>query len=172
MFYMKNNGSLDQIDVRMIESNIKRLGHKGYLDSLLKDMNCIDRIMPNGQHIMQTIGFPYQHIYNKFDYTIDAGLADKKLLPGDATHYWAEYNQVHEANLKWEMLNPPTEYDMTKSKAKTKRVAKLKVPKSTNIINKDISDKPTVAQRKATAKSAKLSKLKFSFKTVNDDNTI
>ena len=81
---MKNSGALDQIDIRMIESNIRRLGHKGYLDSLLKDMNCIDRIMPNGQHIMQTIGFPYQHIYNKFDYTVDAGLADNKLTGRDA----------------------------------------------------------------------------------------
>ncbi len=163
-----NNGALDQIDVRMIEFNIKEHGYKGYLDVLLKDMNCIDRFMPNGQHIMQTIGFPYQHLYNKFDYTIDAGLANGKLLPDDATHYWAEYNQVHEANLKWEMLNPPVIYDIAKSKAKSKtRVIKDKVIK-----DKVVSDKPTNAQLKATAKSAKLSKLKFSFKTVDNDNTI
>ena len=163
-----NNCALDQIDVRMIEFNIKEHDYKGYLDILLKDMNCIDRFMPNGQHIMQTIGFPYQHIRNKFDYIIDIGLSNGKLLPEDATHYWAKYNQVHEANLKWEMLNPPVIYGTVKSKAKSK----TKVVKDKVIKDKDVSDKPTVAQRKATAKSAKLSKLKFSFKTVNDDNTI
>ena len=41
-----------------------------------------------------------------------------------------------------------------------------------DINDKVVSDKLTVAQRKATAKSTKLSKLKFSFKTVNDDNII
>lgn len=169
---MRNNDALDQIDVRMIEFNIKQHGHKGYLDILLKDMNCIDRLMPNGQHIMQTIGFPYAHIRNKFDYTVDSGLSNGKLLPEDATHYWAEYNHVHEANIEWEKLNPPVIYDTSKTKVKTKRVTKTKVTNSVETKDKVVSDKPTVAERKATIKSEKLSKLKFSFKSASTNDTI
>lgn len=164
--------TLDQIDVRMIEFNIRQHGYKGYLDTLLKDMNCIDRFMPNGQHIMQTIGFPYQHIRNKFDYTIDSGLSDGKLKPEDATHYWAEYNQIHKTNVEWEAVNPPIVYKSTKTKGKSANAGKLKVPKSTETKAKAVSDKPTVAERKAVAKSAKLSKLKFSFKSIDNDNTV
>lgn len=86
---------LDASDIRMIEYNANSKGRVNYMQELLAEIN-----LPN-YHYLQTIHFGYKYNIAALVYL---GY-DKKLL-----------QKIHEANLEYEVTNPPIIYDKTKSK--------------------------------------------------------
>lgn len=86
---------LDASDIRMIEHNANSKGRVNYMQELLAEID-----LPNYRYL-QTIHFGYKYNMAALVYL---GY-DKKLL-----------QKVHEANLEYEVTNPPIIYDKTKSK--------------------------------------------------------
>jgi hypothetical protein len=86
---------LDASDIRMIEYNANNKGKINYMQELLAEID-----LPNYRYL-QTIHFRYKYNMAALVYL---GY-DKKLL-----------QKVHEANLEYEVTNPPIIYDKTKSK--------------------------------------------------------
>lgn len=86
---------LDASDIRMIEYNANSKGRVNYMQELLAEID-----LPNYRYL-QTIHFGYKYNMAALVYL---GY-DKKLL-----------QKVHEANLEYEVTNPPIIYDKTKSK--------------------------------------------------------
>lgn len=86
---------LDASDIRMIEYNANNKGKINYMQELLAEID-----LPNYRYL-QTIHFGYKYNMAALVYL---GY-DKKLL-----------QKVHEANLEYEVTNPPIIYDKTKSK--------------------------------------------------------
>lgn len=97
---------LDAADIRMIEFNANNKGIFNYMQELLAEIN-----LPNN-HYLQTIHFRYKYIMAAL---VFLGY-DKKLL-----------QEVHNANLEYEVEHPPIIYDKTKPKAvKLKRTGTKK----------------------------------------------
>lgn len=86
---------LDASDIRMIEHNANSKGRVNYMQELLSEID-----LPNYRYL-QTIHFGYKYNMAALVYL---GY-DKKLL-----------QKIHEANLEYEVTNPPIIYDKTKSK--------------------------------------------------------
>lgn len=86
---------LDTSDIRMIEYNANSKGRVNYMQELLAEID-----LPNYRYL-QTIHFGYKYNMAALVYL---GY-DKKLL-----------QKIHEANLEYEVTNPPIIYDKTKSK--------------------------------------------------------
>lgn len=86
---------LDASDIRMIEYNANSKGKINYMQELLAEID-----LPNYRYL-QTIHFGYKYNMAALVYL---GY-DKKLL-----------QKIHEANLEYEVTNPPIIYDKTKSK--------------------------------------------------------
>lgn len=86
---------LDASDIRMIEYNANSKGRVNYMQELLAEID-----LPNYRYL-QTIHFGYKYNMAALVYL---GY-DKKLL-----------QKIHEANLEYEVTNPPIIYDKTKSK--------------------------------------------------------
>lgn len=86
---------LDASDIRMIEYNANNKGKINYMQELLAEID-----LPNYRYL-QTIHFGYKYNMAALVYL---GY-DKKLL-----------QKVHEANLEYEITNPPIIYDKIKPK--------------------------------------------------------
>lgn len=86
---------LDASDIRMIEYNANSKGRVNYMQELLAEID-----LPNYRYL-QTIHFGYKYNMAALVYL---GY-DKKLL-----------QKVHEANLEYEVTNPPIIYDKSKPK--------------------------------------------------------
>lgn len=152
-----------------------QLTNKG-LESLIEyDFRSIDctRVSDNGLRMMQTIGSPYVENITELVHIISTYIEDDK-----QDEYYSRLLDIHNRNLEYEKENPPVWYGGDKAKRQyekehsDKSTTKQRKPKQQRIDFQDESKKPTAAERKLAAKVAKISKLNFNIKPINNGNTL
>lgn len=134
---------LDFFSKSFIEQRVRKYG----VDSVLKvQLECLDctKKTSTGATVQQTNGYSYRNELSQTIYLIQNYVEGEELKD-----WWIErVLKLHEANLKWEVDNPPTP-------AKYKRVKGERKPKE---------KKETAAERKLKAQAAKIGKLSLKLK--------
>jgi len=105
--------SLDDSDRKMIDQRVAEKGIEGYLNQQLIYLDC-SRVI-QGMRMMQTIGYPYQREISSYLYAL-------KTVEGNDFDFDREWinklRERHQANLEYEIENPPVWYGGKKAKDK------------------------------------------------------
>ena len=106
--------TLDNLDKSMADSNVAEKGIDKFLSQQLIYLDC-SRII-QGMRMMQTIGYPYRRELMIFFYVLDKAI----WTDGKQDEHHKEWSDkliaLHEANLKYEEINPPVWYGGKKAK--------------------------------------------------------
>lgn len=151
---------------RFIDSEIRSVGLNRYLDYQFRRLNC-SNVYPYGLRAIQTIDYPYRRNITETIYIIQHYVEECK-----RDEYLIKLLRLHEANLKYEQLNPPIVYKqkITKSNDKVKNNDTieniLKHTRKKSTATKEKVSKQTAAERKLAAKVAKLNNLSLVIKPV------
>lgn len=105
--------SLDDSDRKIIDQKVAEKGIEGYLNQQLVYLDC-SRVI-QGMRMMQTIGYPYQREISSYIYALETVAGndfdfDKKWIN--------KLLERHQANLEYEIENPPVWYGGKKAKDK------------------------------------------------------
>lgn len=134
---------LDFFSKSFIEQRVRKYGVESVLKVQLECLDCTKKTS-NGATVQQTNGYSYRNELSQTIYLIQNYVEGEELKD-----WWIErVLKLHEANLKWEVDNPPTP-------AKYKRVKGERKPRE---------KKETAAERKLKAQAAKIGKLSLKLK--------
>lgn len=132
------------------KSFIAQRVHKYGVESVLKvQLGCLDctKKTSDGATVQQTNGYSYRNELSQTIYLIQNHIKDE-----ETRDWWLErVLKLHEANLKWEVDNPPTPAKYKRIKGERRRSEK----------------KETSAERKLKAQAAKIGKLSIKLKPIN-----
>ena len=104
---------LDDSDRKMIDQKVADKGIEGYLNQQLVYLDC-SRIK-DGMRMMQTIGYPYKREISSYIYALETVAGNDF----DFDREWInKLVERHQANLKYEIENPPIWYGGKKAKDK------------------------------------------------------
>ena len=146
---------LDDIALRMVESDIKE---NGSLEAAFrKQLFYLDssRVYSNGMRPMQTIGYPYRREMSAAIYIAEQMEETLK------EQFLIALIELHQHNIEYEKINPPIWYDGEKGKKKFEEGLK-RLPRRRNGDSKP--KKETSIERKIKEKKIKLSLLTVNFK--------
>jgi len=105
--------SLDDSDHKMIDQRVAEKGIEGYLNQQLVYLDC-SRVI-QGMRMMQTIGYPYQREISSYIYALETVAGNDF----DFDREWInKLRERHQANLEYEIENPPIWYGGKKAKDK------------------------------------------------------
>ena len=143
----------------IVTQHIERNGINRFFDYMFTTIDC-SRYSSDGMRLNQTVGSIYTNDITKLVYAIETYISDD-----EKDSYYEKLLTIHNANLEFEILNPPVIYNKDK---KTKTTTKRKVKQQ----ELDIPGAPkrqTAAERKLAAKAIKLSALSLSLKPKSHD---
>lgn len=143
----------------VVQDHIDRRGIDRFFDYMFTALDC-SRYSADGMRLNQTVGNVYSNDITKLVYAIETYISDE-----EKDSYYEKLLTIHNANLEFEILNPPVIYE-TKQKRKTTTKRKIK-QQELNI--PDAPKKQTAAERKLAAKAIKLNALSLSFKPKSHD---
>lgn len=143
----------------VVQQHIDRSGIDGFFDYMFTTIDC-SRYSSDGMRLNQTVGYVYKNDITKLVYAIETYISDD-----EKDSYYEKLLTIHNANLEFEILNPPVIYKEEKVKSKT---TKRKV-KQQDLDIPGAPKKQTAAERKLAAKAIKLSALSLSFKPKSHD---
>lgn len=143
----------------IVAQSIERNGIDGFFNYMFTTMDC-SRYSSDGIRLNQTVGHIYKNDITKLVYAIETYISDD-----EKDSYYEKVLTIHNANLEFEILNPPVIYKEEKTKSKT---PKRKV-KQQELDIPGAPKKQTAAERKLAAKAIKLSALSLSFKSKSHD---
>lgn len=138
----------------IVAQHIERNGINRFFDYMFTTIDC-SRYSSDGMRLNQTVGNVYKNDITQLVYAIETYVSDE-----EKDSYYEKLLTIHNANLEFEILNPPIIYE---EKQKRKTTIKRKVKQQ----ELDIPGAPkrqTAAERKLAAKAIKLSALSLSFK--------
>ena len=138
----------------IVAQHIERNGINRFFDYMFTTIDC-SRYSSDGMRLNQTVGNVYKNDITKLVYAIETYVSDE-----EKDSYYEKLLTIHNANLEFEILNPPIIYE---EKQKRKTTIKRKVKQQ----ELDIPGAPkrqTAAERKLAAKAIKLSALSLSLK--------
>lgn len=141
----------------IVAQHIERNGINRFFDYMFTTIDC-SRYSSDGMRLNQTVGNVYKNDITQLVYAIETYVSDE-----EKDSYYEKLLTIHNANLEFEILNPPIIYE-EKQKRKTTIKRKLKQQEL------DIPGAPkrqTAAERKLAAKAIKLSALSLSLKPKN-----
>ena len=160
--------TLDNLDKSMADSNVAEKGIDKFLSQQLIYLDC-SRII-QGMRMMQTIGYPYRRELMIFFYVLDKAV----WTDGKQDKHHKEWSDkliaLHEANLKYEEINPPIWYGGKKAKkefeAKTVKTPRRRKSKEQTLPN---IGKEVKAQATLKAKLAGCANISFKIKPLKKD---
>lgn len=138
----------------IVAQHIERNGINRFFDYMFTTIDC-SRYSSDGMRLNQTVGNVYKNDITQLVYAIETYVSNE-----EKDSYYEKLLTIHNANLEFEILNPPIIYE-EKQKRKTTIKRKLKQQEL------DIPGAPkrqTAAERKLAAKAIKLSALSLSLK--------
>lgn len=138
----------------VVQQHIDRSGIDGFFDYMFTTIDC-SRCSSDGMRLNQTVGNVYKNDITKLVYGIETYISDD-----EKDSYYERLLTIHNANLEFEILNPPVIYE---EKQKRKTITKHKT-KHQELNIPGAPKKQTAAERKLAAKAIKLSALNLSFK--------
>ena len=138
----------DTFSLNTLNEDIENLGAKKAIESYYKYADCT-KIYPSGIRACQTIDYTYKFYISKIYYIIINYMND------NINEELSKLIDFHKHNIEFEKDNPPIVYKTKNKKGKTSKV-------------KDLfeEDKPS----RKELKIAKINKLTFNFKTINNGN--
>jgi hypothetical protein len=143
----------DNFMINYVKHEIDRLTLDKFLDISIKALDA-RKVWDNGMRPVQTISYIYTRAITEFVYTVLTYVDSI-----DRSKWFDKLLVVHVANIEYEKINPPIDYDADKHKNKVKSVV---TKQSTPRRKKE--DKPSAAEIKLANKVAKLNLLKFNIK--------
>ena len=160
--------TLDNLDKSMADSNVAEKGIDKFLSQQLIYLDC-SRIL-QGMRMMQTIGYPYRRELMIFFYVLDKAV----WTDGKQDEHHKEWSDkliaLHEANLKYEEINPPVWYGGKKAKeaveSKTVKTPRRRKSKEQTLPS---MDKEVKAQATLKAKLAGYANISFKIKPLKKD---
>ena len=160
--------TLDNLDKSMIDSKIAEKGVDKFLSQQLIYLDC-SRII-QGMRMMQTIGYPYRRELMIFFYVLDKAV----WTDGKQDEHHKEWSDkliaLHEANLKYEEINPPIWYGGNKAKkefeGKTVKTPRRRKSKEQTFPG---MGKEVKAQATLKAKLAGCANISFKIKPIKKD---
>lgn len=142
---------LDKFDTNYVDEYIEVHSFDEFLESQLHTLDCTIQ-WPNGIRVMQTINYSYHSQLSKTIYGID------NYCPAEEKdNAFNKLIERHKLNLEYEQKVGTITYEKVTFNKKTKTTKKQ--PKE-----KKEKSGPSAAERKASAKIAKLSALNFNIK--------
>lgn len=160
--------TLDDLDKSMVYSNVAEKGIDKFLSQQLVYLDC-SRII-QGMRIMQTIGYPYKRELMIFFYALDKAV----WTDGKQDEHHKEWSDkliaLHEANLKYEEINPPVLYRDKKAKEAFKGKT-VKTPRRRKSKEQTLTSmgKEVKAQATLKAKLAGCANISFKIKPPKKD---
>ena len=160
--------TLDNLDKSMADSNVAEKGIDKFLSQQLVYLDC-SRIL-QGMRMMQTIGYPYRRELMIFFYVLDKAV----WTDGKQDEHHKEWSDkliaLHEANLKYEEINPPVWYGGKKAKEKFE-AKPIKTPRRRKSKEQTLPsmDKEVKAQATLKAKLAGYANISFKIKPPKKD---
>ena len=160
--------TLDDLDKSMVYSNVAEKGIDKFLSQQLVYLDC-SRII-QGMRMMQTIGYPYRRELMIFFYVLDKAV----WTDGKQDEHHKEWSnkliELHEANLKYEEINPPVWYGGKKAKeiveGKTVKTPRRRKSKEQTFSS---MDKEVKAKTTLKAKLAGCTNISFKIKPLKKD---
>ena len=105
---------LEQFDINLIKNYVAEKGIDEFLSQQLIYLDC-SRII-QGMRMMQTIGYPYRRELMIFFYVLDKAVWNDGKQDEHHKEWSDKLIALHEANLKYEEINPPVWYGGKKAK--------------------------------------------------------
>ena len=150
---------LDNVHINFLKPEVEEKGIHNAIKFIIDLIDCTI-IWKDDKTYVQTISWLYRHRISQLIYLIENyGLTEK-----EQNAYYNKIIGIHINNLEYEKLHPPVIYDKNKTKTKTKR--KNIKHTQTVIEGFDKPKKQSVAERKLTAKVAKLNNLSINIKPI------
>ena len=116
--------TLDDVDKRMIDTNVAEKGIEKYLSQQLIYLDC-SRVI-NDMRMMQTIGYPYKREISSYIYALETVSGNDF----DFDKEWIDkLLERHQANIEYEKENPPIWYGGKKAKEKWLKDKAGKLPR-------------------------------------------
>ena len=116
--------TLDDVDKRMIDTNVAEKGIEKYLSQQLIYLDC-SRVI-NDMRMMQTIGYPYKREISSYIYALETVSGNDF----DFDKEWIDkLLERHQANIEYEKSNPPIWYGGKKAKEKWLKDKAGKLPR-------------------------------------------
>lgn len=143
----------------VVQQHIDRTGIDRFFDYMFTTIDC-SRYSADGMRLNQTVGNVYKNDITKLVYAIETYTSDE-----EKDSYYEKLLTIHNANLEFEILNPPIIY---KEKQKRQTTTKRKL-KQQELDIPGAPKKQTAAERKLAAKAIKLSALSLSLKPKTHD---
>lgn len=123
---------LDRVATDMIEHDIKEKTLEYAIASLFRFLD-VSRLW-DGKRRIQTIDFTYRNEISKLVYAINKVEDDN-----ERDKYISDLIELHNNNLKFEVINPPIIYKKTKA-TKTKSNTANKLPRRRDVTSKVLSE--------------------------------
>ena len=159
---------LEQFDINLIKNYVAEKGIDEFLSQQLIYLDC-SRII-QGMRMMQTIGYPYRRELMIFFYVLDKAV----WTDGKQDEHHKEWSNkliaLHEANLKYEEINPPVWYGGKKAK-ETFESKTVKTPRRRKSKEQTLTGmgKEVKAQATLKAKLAGCANISFKIKPPKKD---
>jgi len=145
----------DNFMVNYIPHEIKRLGLDRFLNISIAALDS-SKVWEDGLRPIQTTSYIYVRAITEIVYAINTYVEES-----DRDIWFSNLITQHNANIEFEKLNPPVDYDAGKPKAKSKSgTTKQSSPRRRE------KDKPTAAEVKLANRIAKINMLKLNIKKV------